>query len=121
MIALQAYVSGAVESWTVQGSFGQRRFVGLTPLLTLGIAATLRLAATAWRRAGRVALALALVLCVWWNLGLMVQFGTHTMDRQRLTLRENAWTTFVVLPREAPTLVWRYLTDRASFYKRPRQ
>jgi hypothetical protein len=51
----------------------------------------------------------------------MVQFGTHTMDRQRLTLRENAWTTFVVLPREAPTLVWRYLTDRASFYNRPRQ
>jgi hypothetical protein len=121
MVALQAYVSGAVESWTVQGSFGQRRFVGLTPLLTLGIAVVLRLAVTAWPRAARAALALVLVLCVWWNLGLMVQFGTHTMDRQRLTLRENAWTTFVVLPREAPTLVWRYLTDRASFYKRPRQ
>jgi hypothetical protein len=121
MIALQAYISGAVESWTVQGSFGQRRFVGLTPLLTLGTAVMLRLGARSWHRAGRVALALALVLGVWWNLGLMVQFGTHTMDRQRLTLRENAWTTFVVLPREAPTLVWRYLTDRASFYKRPRQ
>jgi hypothetical protein len=121
MVALQAYVSGAVESWTVQGSFGQRRFVGVTPLLTLGIAVVLRLAVAGWQRAARVALAFALVLCVWWNLGLMVQFGTHTMDRQRLTLRENAWTTFVVLPREAPTLVWRYLTDRASFYKRTRQ
>jgi hypothetical protein len=121
MFVLQAYVSGAVESWTVQGSFGQRRFVGLTPLLTLGIAAVLRQAATGWPLAGRVAVGLAIVLGIWWNLGLMVQFGTHTMDRQRLTLRENAWTTFVVLPREAPTLVWRYLTDRASFYNRPRQ
>ena len=61
-----------------------------------------------------------LVLCVWWNLGLLVQFGTHTMDRQRLTLKENAWRTFAELPREVPTLAWRYLTDRASFYKRPR-
>ena len=29
----------AVDSWTLQGSFGQRRFVGLTPMLTLGLAA----------------------------------------------------------------------------------
>jgi hypothetical protein len=51
----------------------------------------------------------------------MVQFGTNTMDRQRLTLRENARSTFLVLPREVPTLVWRYLTDRASFYNQPRR
>ena len=39
MLALQAYVSGSVESWTVAGSFGQRRFVALTPLLALGLTA----------------------------------------------------------------------------------
>jgi hypothetical protein len=38
MIAAQVYVTGAVESWTLAGSFGQRRFVALTPLLTLGLA-----------------------------------------------------------------------------------
>ena len=27
MVALQVYVSGTVESWTVAGAFGQRRFV----------------------------------------------------------------------------------------------
>jgi hypothetical protein len=118
LIALQAYISGAVESWTVAGSFGQRRFVGLTPILTLGVAALLAWASTP---KGRLAVSVLLALCVWWNIGLMVQFGTHTMDRQRLTLRQNAWTTFAVLPRAAPTLVWRYLTDRASFYNRPRQ
>ena len=62
-----------------------------------------------------------LALCVWWNIGLMVQFGTHTMDRQRLTLKQNAWTTFAVLPRAAPVLVWRYLTDRSTFYNNPRR
>ena len=38
MTAAQVYVTGAVESWTLAGSFGQRRFIALTPLLTLGMA-----------------------------------------------------------------------------------
>lgn len=118
MFALQVFVSGAVESWTVAGAFGQRRFVALTPLLTLGLAALFaRLDGSPWRHAFR----LIVLLCIWWNVGLMVQFGAHRMDRKRLTIGANAWTTFVELPREAPLLAWRYLTDRSSFYKRPRQ
>jgi hypothetical protein len=50
----------------------------------------------------------------------MAQFGLHTMDRQRLSLRENAWGVFVEVPRLAPSLVYRYLTDRTSFYRVPR-
>ena len=120
MVAGQVYISGAVESWTVAGSFGQRRFVALTPLVTLGLAALLvelRHRRTAWRTAAAV----GLVVCIWWNIGLMVQFGLHRMDRQRLTLGENARQTFVVLPRELPALVYRYLTDRSSFYRLQRQ
>ena len=118
LVALQAYISGAVESWTVAGSFGQRRFVSLTPILTVGVAALLAWVSTA---RGRFLVSFLLALGVWWNIGLMVQFGTHTMDRQRLTLSHNARTTFAVLPREAPVLVWRYLTDRSSFYNNPRR
>ena len=51
----------------------------------------------------------------------MAQFGTNTMDRQRLTLKANAWRTFVQLPREVPGLAWQYLTDRRAFYGRPPQ
>jgi hypothetical protein len=43
------------------------------------------------------------------------------MDRQRLTLGENAWTTFAVLPVEAPGIAWRYLAHRESFYNLPHQ
>jgi hypothetical protein len=118
MVAAQAYTSGSVESWTVAGSFGQRRFVALTPLLVLGLAALVAHARTGWPRRGLIAL---VVLCVWWNLGLMAQFGSHRMDRQRLMLRDNARVTFLELPLEAPGLAWRYLTDRASFYKLPRK
>ncbi len=119
MVAGQVYISGAVESWTVAGSFGQRRFVALTPLLTLGLAAVF-LAARAHRLA-RAGVAALVALCVWWNLGLMAQFGLHRMDRQRLALAHNAHQTFVVLPRELPGLVWRYAFDRASFYRLPRE
>jgi hypothetical protein len=116
MVLLQVYINGAVESWTVAGAFGQRRFVELTPLLVLGLATVLTS-----ERPRRVLAWALITLCVWWNIGLLLQFGTHRMDRQELTLRDNAWVTFVELPRDAPALVWRYFTDRQSFYRQPRQ
>ena len=121
MLAAQVYVTGAVDSWTLAGAFGQRRFVALTPVLTLGLAALIGAVALERQRLGRAVVAIAVVLSVWWNVGLMAQFGLHRMDRQRLTLGANAWNTFVVLPLEAPSILMRYFTDRASFYNQPRQ
>ena len=63
----------------------------------------------------------AIGLCIWWNLGLMAQFGLNRMDRQKLTLAENARVTFIELPLQAPGLAWRYLTDRKSLYNLPRK
>jgi hypothetical protein len=125
MIAAQIYVTGAVESWTLAGSFGQRRFIALTPLLTMGMAVMLKTSGVVFSNTREkttpdVLVSIAVVLCIWWNAGLIVQFGLHRMDRQKLTLRENAWNTFVVLPREAPGIVVRYFTDRSSFYGLPR-
>jgi hypothetical protein len=39
------------------------------------------------------------------------------MDRQKLELRRNAYHAFVTLPRTAPKLLYRYFTNRSSFYK----
>jgi len=116
MVALQVYISGAVESWTVAGAFGQRRFVALTILLVVGLAA---LRASMRGRPARLIANTAVALCVWWNVALMAAFGTSMMDRQRLELRKNAYDAFVTLPRAAPDLVHRYFTQRASFYKPP--
>jgi hypothetical protein len=118
LFVLQVYISGAVESWTVAGSFGQRRFVAVTPLLVVGLSCLLALGrGSASRRLWMGAVALA----VWWNVGLMAQFGLHLMDRQRLELRRNAMVTFVRLPTALPGIAWRYLTDRETFFDRPRQ
>jgi hypothetical protein len=115
MVALQVYVSGAVESWTVAGAFGQRRFVSLTVLLVIGLAA---LYDRVHARGLRGVLNALVALSVWWNIALMAEFGTRVMDRQRLELRRNAYDAFVTLPVQAPSLAYRYFFDRASFYRR---
>jgi hypothetical protein len=121
MAVLQVYVSGAVESWTVAGSFGQRRFVALTPLLALGLAVWFENARAAVTRVPRLIVAGLATVLIWWNIGLMAQFGLHLMDRQRLSLGRNARMSFVDVPLALPSLVARYFTDRASFYRQPRQ
>src|SRR5262249_11242186 len=104
-----------VESWTVAGAFGQRRFVATTAILTVGMAAALAVAAEPrWRRWTAVAL---VALGTWWNIALMVQFGAGWMDRQRIEFQTVAYNTFVEVPRAVPGLAWRYLADRLSFYK----
>jgi hypothetical protein len=120
MVASQVYVAGSVESWTVAGAFGQRRFVCLTVVLVVGLTSL-------WRGVGervvhvgsglKYATTTVIALCVWWNIALMAQFATRLMDRQRLEPARNAYHAFVTLPLAAPSLAYRYLTDRDSFYE----
>ena len=116
MVLVQVYVGGSVESWTVAGAFGQRRFVALTILLVLGIATIWRLCARAAPPV-RYVLAALLVIAVWWNVGMMALFGAGLMDRQRLEVGRNAYDAFVTLPRVAPQLAYRYFLRRESFYQ----
>jgi hypothetical protein len=116
MVAAQVYVAGSVESWTVAGAFGQRRFVAVTPILVFGLAALWRLTPAGLARGG---VAVLVALSVWWNVGLIVQFGAGLMDRQRLEPSRNAYVSFVVLPRLLPRIAYRYVFERESFYRTP--
>jgi hypothetical protein len=53
---------------------------------------------------------------VYWNIALSAEFAIGLMDRQRLQPARNAYDAFVTIPREAPSLAYRYLFDRQSFY-----
>src|SRR5262249_37656426 len=44
MVALQFYIGGSVESWTVAGGFGQRRLVAISTALAIGYAVLWQLA-----------------------------------------------------------------------------
>ena len=117
MVAVQIYVSGSVESWTVAGAFGQRRFVALTVLLTIGLATLLKVLQG---NALRPVVGIVIALCVWWNVALIAAFGTGLMNRQKLEPRQNAYVAFVTLPRMAPDIAYRYLFSRESFYRNRR-
>lgn len=114
MVLTQIYVCGSFATWMGAGSFGQRRLVGLTVFWAVGLAALVRALAAGWRQ---WALAAVVTLCVWWNLGLIVQFGTGLMDRQAMDPPVNAYHNFVSIPRMLPTLAYRYVFDRGSFYQ----
>ena len=116
MVALQVYIGGSVESWTVAGGYGQRRFTALTALLIVGLAAADADLRAISRAARRVFIA-GCVVAAYWNLALIAEFAVGLMDRQHLEPRANAYHAFVTLPREAPSLMYRYVFDRSSFYK----
>jgi hypothetical protein len=107
-LLLQVWINGAVESWTQAGAFGSRRFVSSTPIFAWGLAALL--AAVPARRF-RLAV-LTLVLFVWWNVGLMVQFGLRLMDRQRLEWPRVAVNQANEVPRHLARAAWLFFTDR---------
>jgi hypothetical protein len=57
------------------------------------------------------------VIAIWWNLGLIAQFATGMMDRNRVEPGRNAYNNFVTVPLEFPRLAYRYVFDRQSFYQ----
>ena len=60
---------------------------------------------------------LAMALLVYWNLALSAEFSIDLMNRQYLEPQKNLRDAFITLPRQAPSLAYRYLFDRKSFYK----
>jgi hypothetical protein len=115
MVMTQIYIGGALDTWAGAGSFGQRRLVGLTVFFVLGLTAAVVTVRHHWTRYATWCL---VVLAVWWNLGLIAQFGAGLMNRQHLDPARNAYHNFVTIPRQLPGLASRFLFDRASFYQR---
>jgi hypothetical protein len=107
-LLLQVWINGAVESWTQAGAFGSRRFVSSTPIFAWGLAALL---ATVPARRERLAAA-CVALFVWWNVGLMVQFGLKLMDRQRLEWPRVALNQVSAVPRHLGRAAWLFFTNR---------
>jgi hypothetical protein len=115
MVLTQIYVGGSLDTWAGAGSFGQRRLIGLTVFFVIGLTANLALPRRPWSRTAVNAFA---ALAVWWNLGLMAQFGSAMMSRQHLDPPRNAYHNFVTVPLRLPNLMYRYLFSRESFYQR---
>ncbi|MGA9885471.1 MAG: glycosyltransferase family 39 protein [Candidatus Acidiferrales bacterium] len=110
------YVMGCYQDWDGISSFGSRFFVALTPLFVIGLAAFFGWFARAWhqRRAGVLTAGVTVVL-VFWNLGLMFQWGMHLIPpRGPISWREAAYNQVAVVPKDAASAIDMYLTRRAN-------
>jgi len=105
----QVYISGAVDSWTMAGAFGARRFVATTVIFAVWGALVLEYLRPFLRRAGSYA---AVGLFIVWNLSLMVQFGLGLMNRDRIVWGEVLHNHVYEVPSRIVSVIGRYFTDR---------
>lgn len=129
----QIYVAGAFSTWQGKGSFGQRRFVNLTIILIIGLAALIN-----WLRnrisqpnpttqnsklktQNLVSWAIILVgaIFVAWNFGLALQFALWTSEqRQALDWGRVLDGQLALLnPANLFDKIYRFIFERSSFYR----
>jgi len=100
----QIYINGSVLSWHQAGAFGSRRFVDSTVLFVIGFAFGLMVLTPKVQR-------LVVVLAIWWNISLMVQFGLKLMDRQQLDWPGVMVRQVTVVPQRILGTARLYFTD----------
>lgn len=112
-VALELYLLAGYAVAFGHG-FGQRLFVGALPAAAAGLAAL-----CAWIAATRALrpFAAAAALAVWWNLSLVVQYGTGMIPRDRgVDLATLVRNQLVRVPALLPDVARRYVFARGSLY-----
>lgn len=96
---LQVYVVGSWSQWWAGASFGNRFFVGSTPIFTLGLGALIEEAGHYLRRPLLWGLAGGLIL---WNLLFMAQYGLGLLPYEEpvslAAVARNQWIVLGVIP-----------------------
>jgi hypothetical protein len=117
------YAIGCYENWAGISSFGNRFFVSLTPLFVVGLASFFAWIASKWRerQATRFAWG-ATALFVFWNMGLIFQWGTHLIpSRGPISWRDAAHNQYAVVPEQVTQTLRSYLVRRKELMNRIEQ
>ncbi|HEX4076449.1 MAG TPA: hypothetical protein VHX49_13695 [Candidatus Acidoferrales bacterium] len=123
VFAAYLYAIGCYQDWHGISSYGNRFFVGLTPLFVLGLAALFDWLAREWhqRRAAILSYSAVAVLIAW-NLGLVFQWGMHLIpDRGPISWRSAAYNEVAVVPAQAAHSVRNYFLGRRQMMERIEQ
>jgi hypothetical protein len=107
--------------WAGISSFGSRFFVSLTALFILGLAVFLDRAAQLFRsnRAALTAASAFLAAFLFWNVGLMFQWGSHLIPaRGPVSFSEMIHNQFFVVPRQLAADLQSYLFRRKALMQK---
>lgn len=98
--AAQVWLIGGWAIWWGGASFGQRFFINISPLFIMGLAYFLGLIKGGILKSAFICL---LCACVFWTLGLAVQYGSQIIPREEpisiAQLTRNQW-------QKVPPLLW---------------
>lgn len=123
MVTFYLFIS-IYPDWAGISSYGNRFFVSLTPLFILGLANLLEYFAEKFSRP-RTALAVcsAVLACfVFWNLGLIYQWGVHLVPaRGPISFRQATYNQFYVVPNQLTSRFRSYLFRRSELMRQIEQ
>jgi hypothetical protein len=106
--------------WAGISSFGNRFFVSLTALFVLGLAYLLECVASYVHqpRTALAAFSSVLACFVFWNLGLIYQWGTHLVPaRGPISFRQVEYNQFFVVPGELTSHLRSYFFRRSDLMR----
>lgn len=118
------YFIASYPDWAGISSYGSRFFISLTPLFILGLAVFLdrftRIFRT--RRAALAAACVFLACFVFWNAGLMFQWGTHLIPaRGPISFPQMIRNQFLLVPRQIAVQFEKYLFGRKAMMQQIEQ
>ncbi len=119
----EMYISASFQTWTMKGSFGARRLVGISPVYIAGLAYLGYWLAQATRRGWHLRrrwLIAAAVLFIAWNFGLIIQFSAirTESERQNLDFPRVAADQFTAVPSKIVSIAEKFIFNRSSFYSK---
>lgn len=114
MITFYLFIS-CYPDWAGISSYGNRFFVSLTPIFIIGLGVLIGRIALLFNNSRRVYALLSAVLAifVFWNAGLMFQWGSHLIPaRGPISFPEMIHNQFVVVPKNISSDLEKYLFKR---------
>jgi hypothetical protein len=118
------YFIASYPDWEGISSYGNRFFVSLTPLFILGLAVFLDRFTRIFRKRGAALAATCVFLAcfVFWNAGLMFQWGTHLIPaRGPVSFPQMARNQFLTVPRQITVQLEKYLFGRKAMMQQIEQ
>jgi hypothetical protein len=118
------YFIASYPDWAGISSYGSRFFVSLTPLFVLGLAVFLdRFTRIFQSRRAELAVASIFLACfVFWNAGLMFQWGSHLIPaRGPISFPQMIRNQFLVVPRQITAQLESYLFRRKAMMQQIEQ
>jgi hypothetical protein len=118
----ELYISASFQTWSMRGSFGPRRLIGISPAFIIGLGYLgwwLSQLKMGWKVSKRVLVGLAAFFIIW-NFGVIIQFTTmrEGPSRQGLDPARVVTDQFTRVPGKLVETAQKFLFDREKFYKK---